>query len=110
MRMAEMEGVESCQCIGSQQPDTQVLILTMHESQEYCLQALRVGAAGYLVKKAAPSDLQNAVRAVAHGDAVLYPGLANALVQAYLAQPFGAPSSPSPHPHEPQGSSVAHAL
>src|SRR6266700_1817688 len=55
--MAEMDGLEACQCIRSQQPDTQVLILTMHESQEYFLQALRVGAAGYMVKKAAPSDL-----------------------------------------------------
>src|SRR5437588_2288913 len=85
--MADMDGLEACQHIRSQQPATQVLILTMHESQEYFLQALRVGAAGYLVKKAAPSDLQNAVRAVAHGDAFLYPGLARALVRAYLAQP-----------------------
>ena len=95
--MVEMDGLEACQLIRSQLPTTQVLILTMHESEEYFLQALRVGAAGYLVKKAAPSDLQNAVRSVASGGAFLYPGLARALVRAYLAQPSAVPSPSSSH-------------
>lgn len=82
--MAEMDGLEVCRRIRSQQSATQVLILTMHESEEYFLQALRAGAAGYLVKKAAPLDLQSAIRAVAHGGAFLYPGLAKALIRAYV--------------------------
>jgi DNA-binding NarL/FixJ family response regulator len=82
--MAGMDGLEACQRTRSQQPDTQVLILTMHESEEYFLQALRMGAAGYLVKKAAPGDLCAAVRTIAQGGAFLYPGLAKALIRAYL--------------------------
>lgn len=82
--MAEMDGLEACRRIRSQQLATQVLMLTMHESEEYFLQALRAGAAGYLVKKAAPSDLHAAIRAIAHGGAFLYPGLAKALIRAYL--------------------------
>src|SRR5579859_3668610 len=82
--MAEMDGLEACRRIRSQQLATQVLILTMHESEEYFLQALRAGAAGYLVKKAAPSDLHAAIRAIAHGGAFLYPGLAKALIRAYV--------------------------
>lgn len=82
--MAEMDGLEACRQIRSQYPAVQVLMLTMHESEAYFLQALRVGAAGYLVKKAAPSDLQSAIRAVAHGGAFLYPGLAKALIRAYV--------------------------
>ncbi len=85
--MADMDGLEACQRIRSQQPATQVLILTMHESEEYFLQALRVGAAGYLVKKAAPTDLHMAINAVAHNGAFLYPGLAKALIRAYVSQP-----------------------
>src|SRR5947209_19543320 len=83
--MADMDGLEACQHIRSQQPATQVLILTMHESEEYFLQALRMGAAGYLVKKAAPTELHMAITAVARGGAFLYPGLARALVRAYVA-------------------------
>jgi DNA-binding NarL/FixJ family response regulator len=82
--MPEMDGLEACRIIRSQHPATQVLILTMHESEEYFLQALRVGAAGYLVKKAAPPELHAAVKAVAQGGIFLYPGLAKVLVRAYL--------------------------
>src|SRR5947207_3106014 len=45
--MPELDGLEACRIIRNKQPATQVLILTMHESEEYFLQALRVGAAGY---------------------------------------------------------------
>ena len=97
--MPDLDGFEACQRIRLRQPTTQVLILTMHESEEYFLHSLRMGAAGYLVKKAAPTDLIAAVRAVAYGGAYLFPGLAKALVHAYLAPaehtpPSGAPEAP----------------
>lgn len=93
--MAGMDGLEACQRIRSQIPETQVLMLTMHESEEYFLQALRMGAAGYLVKKVAPTDLHMAIRAVARGGAFLYPGLAKALIRAYVADsPATAGRSP----------------
>jgi DNA-binding NarL/FixJ family response regulator len=82
--MAEMDGLEACQHIRKHYPETQVLMLTMHESEEYFLQALRIGAAGYLIKKAAPAELSTAVRTIAHGGAYLYPGLAKALIRAYV--------------------------
>jgi DNA-binding NarL/FixJ family response regulator len=88
--MPEMDGLEACFRIRQQRPETQVLILTMHESEEYFLKALRMGAAGYLVKKAAPHELQFAVRMVAQGGVFLYPGLAKALVRAYITQPLSA--------------------
>jgi DNA-binding NarL/FixJ family response regulator len=83
--MPNMDGLEACQLIRNNQPETQVLMLTMHESEEYFLQALRMGAAGYLVKKAAPSDLQMAISSIAQGGAFLYPGLAKALIRSYTA-------------------------
>ena len=83
--MPNMDGLEACQIIRKEQPTTQVLMLTMHESEEYFLQALRMGAAGYLVKKAAPSDLQMAISSIAQGGAFLYPGLAKALIRSYTA-------------------------
>lgn len=81
--MPDMDGLEACRRLRVEVPATNVLILTMHESEEYFFQALRAGAAGYLVKKAAPTDLHMAINAVAHGGAFLYPGLARALIRAY---------------------------
>ncbi len=107
--MPDMDGLETCQLIRSQQPATQVLMLTMHESEEYFLQALRMGAAGYLVKKAAPSDLQMAINAIAQGGAFLYPGLAKALIRSYVASPASA--TLASHDHETVNtSSLAQAL
>jgi DNA-binding NarL/FixJ family response regulator len=107
--MPDMDGLEACQLIRSQQPSTQVLMLTMHESEEYFLRALRMGAAGYLVKKAAPSDLSMAINAIAQGGAFLYPGLAKALIRSYVMSPV--PASPALHDHETMNtSSLAQAL
>ena len=97
--MPNMDGLEACQVIRNQQPATQVLILTMHESEEYFLQALRMGAAGYLVKKAAPSELQMAICSIAQGGAFLYPGLAKALIRSYTStSPLEAQRTHSPRP------------
>jgi DNA-binding NarL/FixJ family response regulator len=84
--MPDIDGLEACRQIRFQQAETQVLMLTMHESEEYFLQALRMGASGYLVKKAAPSELSQAVRTIAHGGAYLYPGLAKSLIRILLTQ------------------------
>ena len=84
--MPDIDGLKACQQIRKSYPAIQVLILTMHESEEYFLQALRMGATGYLIKKAAPAELCAAVRTVAQGGAFLYPGLAKALVRAYVQQ------------------------
>jgi len=106
--MADMDGLEACQHIRSQQPATQVLMLTMHESEEYFLQALRMGAAGYLVKKAAPTDLHMAISAVAHNGAFLYPGLAKALIRAYIAHPDA--TTPPITPHQQRDATQAASL
>jgi DNA-binding NarL/FixJ family response regulator len=107
--MPDMDGLEACQLIRSQRPATQVLMLTMHESEEYFLQSLRMGAAGYLVKKAAPSDLRMAINSIAQGGAFLYPGLAKALIRSYVASPASA--SPASNDHEGiNASSLAQAL
>lgn len=88
--MPDGDGFHACREICACAPATSVLILTMHESEEYFFQALRAGATGYLVKKAASSDLHMAIRSVAQGGAFLYPGLAKALVRAYIESPAQA--------------------
>lgn len=100
--MPDIDGLEACVRIREQTPATNVLMLTMHESEEYFLRSLRAGAAGYLVKKAAPQDLHMALISIAQGGAYLYPGLARSLIRAYT----NAPASPLPG----QSAQVAEAL
>ncbi len=82
--MPRMNGVEATQEIKRLCPDTQVLILTMHEEESYVFQLLRLGAAGYVLKRAAATDLVEGVRAAARGEAFLYPAVARSVVQDYL--------------------------
>lgn len=60
-----------------------VLILSMHVSEEYAAQAFRVGAAGYVLKDAAPTELEQALRAVARGEMYLSPAVSRHVVEDY---------------------------
>ena len=82
--MPELSGLEATRLIKIESPLTQVLILTMHESDEYFFRALQAGASGYVLKKAATQDLIAATRAVARGEAFLYPSVAKKLIADYV--------------------------
>jgi DNA-binding NarL/FixJ family response regulator len=82
--MPEMSGLEATRLIKAELPQAHVLILTMHESDEYFFRALEAGASGYVLKKAATQDLISAARAVASGEAFLYPSVAKKLIADYL--------------------------
>ncbi len=82
--MPELSGLEATRLIKAESPQTQVLILTMHESDEYFFRALEAGASGYVLKKAATQDLIAATRAVARGEAFLYPSVAKKLIADYV--------------------------
>ncbi len=82
--MPEISGLEATRLIKADCPQTQVLILTMYESDEYFFRALEAGASGYVLKKAATQDLITAARAVARGEAFLYPSVAKKLIGDYL--------------------------
>ena len=66
--MPKLSGLEVVRRIHQELPGTQVLVLTMHEEEEYVLHVVRAGASGYLVKDSAASELLEAVRALHHGD------------------------------------------
>jgi len=82
--MPKLNGVEATQAIREGLPGVHVLILTMHEEQSYLFQLLRLGAAGYVLKRAAATDLVEAVRATHRGETFLYPAVAQSIVQDYL--------------------------
>ncbi|NWJ94373.1 MAG: response regulator transcription factor [Chloroflexi bacterium] len=82
--MPELNGLEATRQIKREFPGTQVVILTMHESEEYLIKILQAGATGYVLKQAADRDLIEAVRIASRGDTYLYPRIATRLVSDYL--------------------------
>jgi two-component system response regulator NreC len=89
--MPGMEGLEATARIKQKFPRTKVLILTMHEDRRYLLPALKAGAAGYVVKRAADAELIGAIRAIQRGEAFLHPSMAKLLVEEYAeGRPSGA--------------------
>lgn len=77
-----MNGVEAIAGIKELSPEASVLMLTMHEGEEYLQQALEAGAQGYVVKKAADIELLQAVRAVAQKDVFVHPSMAQTLIKS----------------------------
>lgn len=67
-------------------PDTAILILTMHDDDEYLFRAIQAGASGYILKSAPHEELLAAIRTVAGGDAYLYPTATKRLMGEYLEQ------------------------
>lgn len=68
LAMSDMDGLAATLEIVAKEYPTRVLVLTMHEEEEYLIPVLKAGAAGYLVKSAADRELIDAIRAIAHGD------------------------------------------
>lgn len=84
--MPDGNGLETARRIVSELPAIKVLILTIHEEEAFFFEALRAGAAGYVLKGAGSDELLTAIRAVAEGGVYLLPKLAGKLVQEYLDQ------------------------
>ena len=81
--MPRMGGLEASRRIRKELPKTRVLILTMHDDEEYVLRTGRGGAAGYVVKDGAASELLAAIRAVSAGQGYFGPPAARALAASY---------------------------
>jgi DNA-binding NarL/FixJ family response regulator len=80
--MPQMDGLAATRQLVASQSATRVLILTMHTEDEYLVNLLEAGAAGYLVKNAADRELADAIRAVASGDVYVQPSASIALARA----------------------------
>lgn len=91
--MPELNGLEAARRIRKASPRTEVLILTMHRSEELVRQVLAAGARGYLLKSDAGRDLLAAVDAVADHRPFLTPSVAEQVVRGYLAGDAAASES-----------------
>lgn len=102
--MPLLNGLEATRQIQRDFPQVKVLILTMHENEEYIRQVLATGAMGYILKDAAARELLGAIRAVYRGEAVLSPAITRLVIEDYLRwgdlQPENDSSGLSPRERE----------
>lgn len=84
MAMPVMDGLQATLEIKRRAPASRIIILTQHDNKEYIFPLLKAGAAGYLLKKAAGTELVSAIRAVAEGGTFLHPSVAGAVVEGYV--------------------------
>lgn len=79
--MPGMDGLEATRSLAEQAPQVRVLLLTVHEDPALLREALRAGAAGYVIKRAVESELINAIRASAAGDLYVHPSMTRGLFE-----------------------------
>ncbi|MER6184111.1 response regulator transcription factor [Streptomyces sp. NPDC001652] len=82
--MPRMTGLQATRELLALKPDLRVLMLTMHDNEQYFFQALKAGASGYVLKSVADRDLVAACRAAMRDEPFLYPGAVSALIRTYL--------------------------
>jgi DNA-binding NarL/FixJ family response regulator len=82
--MPRMTGLQAAHELSKRRPELRVLILSMHDNEQYFFEALKAGASGYVLKSVANRDLIEACRATMRGEPFLYPAAVQALVRDYL--------------------------
>ncbi len=90
IQMPVMDGIEATRRIAADPTlaRVHVVILTNYGLDEHVLDALRAGAAGFLVKDIVPEDFLHAVRVAARGDALLAPSITRKLIDRYITEPL----------------------
>jgi len=100
--MPRMTGLQAAREITRANTEIRVLILSMHDDEQYFFEAIEAGASGYVLKTAADRDVVNACRAAMRGEPFLYPGAVRALVRDYLERARRGESLPSREPLTPR--------
>jgi DNA-binding NarL/FixJ family response regulator len=84
--MPRMTGLQAARELAQRRPELRVLLLSMHENEQYFFEALRAGASGYVLKSAADRDLIDACRSTMRGEPFVHPGAIAALIRDYLSR------------------------
>ena len=86
VRMPQMDGLQATRAIKRELPATSILMVTMHENLDYLYEALRAGAAGYILKESGQEEVLGAVRGVLDGDSPLSPELSAQLLRRLIGE------------------------
>jgi DNA-binding NarL/FixJ family response regulator len=92
--MPRLTGLQAAREIRSHLPDARVLMLSMHDDEHYLFEALKAGAAGYVLKREADQDLVGAVRAVGGGEAFLTNAAERSIIREWMDEGAEGPAIP----------------
>ncbi len=84
--MPRMTGLQAARELSRRRPGLPIVMLSMHDNEQYFFEALKAGASGYVLKSMADEDLMSACRAAVRGEPFLYPAAASALIRDHLAR------------------------
>ncbi len=87
-------GLQAARELAKRRPELRILMLSMHDTEDYCFQALKAGASGYVLKTVADRELVDACRAAMRGEPFLSPPAVRAVMRAYLDDPDEANTHP----------------
>ena len=82
--MPRMTGIQAAAELQKRKPELKVLMLSMHDSEQFLFEALKAGVSGYVLKSGADTDIVDAVRAAMRGESYLYPSAVTTLVRDYV--------------------------
>jgi len=82
--MPRMTGIQAAAELHKRKPEMRLLMLSMHDSEQFLYEALKAGASGYVLKSGADTDIVDACRAAMRGDSFLYPSAVTTLVRDYV--------------------------
>jgi DNA-binding NarL/FixJ family response regulator len=82
--MPRMTGIQAAAELHKRKPGLRILMLSMHDSEQFLFEALKAGASGYVLKSGADTDIVDASRAAMRGDSFLYPSAITTLVRDYV--------------------------
>ena len=82
--MPRMTGIQAARELHARRPDLRLLMLSMHDNEQYFFESLKAGASGYVLKSAADRDLVEACRSTMRGEPFLYPRAVTALIRDHL--------------------------
>jgi DNA-binding NarL/FixJ family response regulator len=104
--MPRLTGIQATRELAQRRPDLRVLILSMHDNEQYFFEALHAGASGYVLKSAADRDLVEACRSAMRGEPFLYPGAVKALIRDHLERAREGEGNLSGDPLSPRESEI----
>ena len=82
--MPRLTGLQAAREVSRRSPSTRILMLSMHDNEQYFFEALKAGASGYVLKSVADRDLVDACRSAMRGESFVYPAAMSTLVRDYL--------------------------